>query len=385
MQVIAQGWLVLVLTDDPFVLGVVVAAQFVPLLLLGLFGGLIADRLPRRPTLIVTQALEMGLAMILFGLTASGTVTIWQIILLAAALGLVNAIDTPTRQSFGIEMVGRDDIANAVALNVSTFNIARVVGPAIAGLVIALTSIPVAFLINGLSYIAVIVALLMMRSDALLSPLPAPRQRGIHQIADNLTEGLEYVRRTPLVLMAVVILGFVSIFGINFMVLGPPLARDILHSDASGYGLLMSAFGIGALGSALAIAIYGPRTGMIAVAPVLLGLSLIGLSLSRSESLSLALMAVAGLGVVGTGATGNTTLQVAVPDRLRGRVMSVYLVVFDGTAPIGGLIMGAIASSAGVAVALWIGGGLSAIAGLVAAIWLGRIRRITTTIERPIV
>ena len=383
MQVIAQSWLVLELTGDPFLLGVVVAAQFGPILLLGLFGGLIADGLPKRRTLIVTQGLEMVLALVLFGLTITGEVTVWHVIVLAAALGLVNAIDTPTRQSFAIEMVGKNDVANAVALNVSTFNTARVLGPAIAGLVIASIGIPAVFLINGLSYLAVITALLIMRTDALQSSPSIARPAGIREVLENLVEGLGYVWHAPLLLLVVVLLGVVSIFGINFVVLGPPLARDILHADVSGYGLLMSAFGAGALVSAVGIAMFGSRPATMAVAAMSLGVCLIALSSSSWLPLSLVLMALAGFGVVGTGATGNMTLQLGAPDHLRGRVISVYVVVFDGTAPIGGLITGAIASSAGVATALWIGGGVCAIAGVVAAVCLSLIGRSPATSTGP--
>ena len=383
MQVIAQSWLVLELTGDPFLLGVVVAAQFGPILLVGLFGGLIADGLPKRRTLVVTQALEMALALVLFGLTISGAVTVWHVIVLAAALGLVNAVDTPTRQAFAIEMVGRNDVANAVALNVSTFNTARVLGPAIAGLVIASVGIPAVFLINGFTYLAVITALLIMNTDALQSSPSIARPANIREVLENLVEGLRYVWHAPLLLLVVVLLGVVSIFGINFVVLGPPLARDILHADVSGYGLLMSAFGAGALVSAVGIAMLGSRPGTMAVAATSLGVSLIALANSSFLPFSLVLMALAGFGVVGTGATGNMTLQLGAPDQLRGRVISVYVVVFDGTAPIGGLIIGAIASSAGVATALWIGGGVCTIAGLVAALFLGRIGRRPATSIGP--
>ncbi len=370
MQVIAQSWLVLILTGDPFLLGVVGAAQHGPLLLGGLFGGLIADALPKHRTIVVAQVLEMLLALALFALTASGVIEVWHILVLAVALGVVTAVEVPTRQAFAIEMVGREDVANAVALNVSTFNTARVIGPAIAGFVIAVSDVSVVFLINSLSYLVVVIALLVMRTEALLGPNPIPHQNGIRTALGDLVDGLNYVRHAPLVRLTLVTLGVVSIFGINLQVLGPFLARDVLQADASGYGLLMSAFGAGALAAAVGITVLGTRPVMIPIGAMLLGASLVVLAGSRFLPLSLGLLVLGGIGAIGMGATGNVTLQLQAPDRLRGRVMSVYVVVFDGTAPIGGLMMGAIASQAGVPVALAIGGGVSAGMGLLAAIWL---------------
>ena len=196
MQTVAQAWLVLQLTGDPFLLGLVAAMQFLPVMVLGLFGGLIADALPKRRTLIVTQVVQMMLAFVLFGLTATGAVEVWQIIMLALLLGVTNAVDMPTRQSFVVEMVGRSDVANAVALNSAVFNTARIVGPAIAGLTIGAFDISIAFLINGLSFLAVIVAYAMMRDDELASPPVISRPHTVREVGRTLAEGIRYVRRT---------------------------------------------------------------------------------------------------------------------------------------------------------------------------------------------
>ena len=225
MQTVAQGWLVLTLTNDPFALGIVTACQFLPVLLFGLFGGVIADALPKRQTLIVTQIVALILALTLGILVVTNLVQVWMIYLLAIGLGFVNAVEMPVRQSFVVEMVGRPDVANAVALNSATFNLARVVGPAVAGLVIGLIGIAACFFLNAASFLAVLVAYLLMRDSELL---PSPRiavPHSVRAIAAQLREGLGYVRRTPTVRLAIVTLGVVATAGMNFSVLVPVYAQ----------------------------------------------------------------------------------------------------------------------------------------------------------------
>ncbi len=374
MQSVAQSWLVLQLTGSPLMLGLVAAVQFLPVMLLGLFGGLIADGLPKRKTLIGTQTVQMTLAFVLFGLVITGTVAVWHIILLGLLLGLSNAIDMPTRQSFAVEMVGRDDVGNAVAMNSALFNAARILGPAVAGLVIGAFDISVAFFVNGVSFLAVIGAYALMRDEELRSPPLLDRPRTVAAVRDNLSEGLRYVRVTPLVLLPVLVVGLVSTFGMNFSVIIPALARDVLHTDAAGYGFLMSASGIGSLLAALGLAFMGrPRPGLIAAGALTLGLAEVGTGAIRSFPFAIGLMFLVGLGGIAMAATANTVIQLAVPDRLRGRVMSVYTTVFAGSTPIGGLLMGGLASRAGVDVSLLVSGGLCAVIGLAAAVWLRRI------------
>jgi MFS family permease len=375
MQSVAQSWLVLQLSGDPFLLGLVAAVQFVPVLVLGLFGGLIADVLPKRKTLIVTQAIQMMLAFVLFGLAASGIVEVWHIIVLAALLGITNAVDMPTRQAFAVEMVGREDVANAVALNSATFNAARILGPAIAGLTIGAFDISIAFLLNGLSFMAVIVAYSVMRDDELHSPPLILRPRSVGEVRTTLAEGLRYVWATPLVLLATAVIGLASTFGMNFNVIIPALAQDVLRTDAAGYGFLMAASGIGALVAALTIAFSRrSRPGLIAGGAALLGVAEIALALSGSFGVSLVLMFVVGLGAILMAATANTTIQLTVPDQLRGRTMSVYTTVFAGSTPFGGLLMGWIASRFGVDVSIAVGGIACAVIGVGAFAWLRRIR-----------
>jgi MFS family permease len=374
MQQVAQAWLVLQLTGDPFLLGLVAAMQFLPVMVLGLFGGLIADALPKRPTLIATQVVQMSLAFVLFGLTATGAVEVWHILALALLLGITNAVDMPTRQSFVVEMVGREDVANAVALNSAVFNGARIVGPAIAGLTIGAFDISVAFLLNGLSFIAVIVGYGMMRDEELDSPPVLSRPHTVREVGRTLAEGIRYVRRTDLVLLATVTVGLVSLFGMNFGVIIPALARDVLHTDATGYGFLMAASGIGSLIAALSIAFRGRSTpAIIARGALVLGLAEIAAAAIHVFPLALLAMAFVGFGAIGMAATANTVIQLAVPDELRGRVMSVYTTVFVGSSPIGGLLMGWIASRFGVEVSLAIGGVACAVLGLIAFWWLRRI------------
>jgi len=375
MQMVAQSWLVLQLTGDPFWLGVVAAAQFGPVLVLGLFGGVLADSLPKRKTLVVTQTTAMILAFILFGLTASHVVQVGHVVVLALCLGVVNSIDMPTRQAFAVEMVGRDDIGNAVALNSAVFNSARIVGPAVAGLTIGATDISVAFLANAISFLAVIAAYLRMDDTALSSPPRLARPATARGVLVNLGDGLRYVRTTPMVLLPLLVIGLVSTFGMNFSVVIPAVAQDILHVGAEGYGFLMAASGIGSFVVAMTIA-FGRRSrpALIGLGGVALGAAELLLAASGSFGISLLAMFVVGLGGIAMAATGNTTIQLNVPDQLRGRVMSVYTTVFAGSTPIGGFMAGSIASAFGVPLAVAVGGAGSLIAGVGGFLWYRRLR-----------
>ena len=280
---------------------------------------------------------------------------LWQVFALAIVMGIRNAVDFPTRQAFAVELVGREDIGNAVALNSAMFNGARVVGPAIAGIVIGAFGVSLAFLIDGLSFIAVLVALFVMdaskfRSSPRIGQLGSPRA-----VIANLAEGLSYVRRTGIVLLAMTIIGVVATFGINFNVVIPPLAEGTLGVGATGYGFLMAASGVGSLVAALLIAFGGTQPIRMLVGAFGLGAALVLMGLTTSYFFDLVLMFLAGAGAISMMTTANTTIQMAVPDALRGRVMSVYTTVFAGTNPVGGLTMGAIASNAGAQSAILFG------------------------------
>ncbi|MBA2721254.1 MAG: MFS transporter [Chloroflexi bacterium] len=374
MQQVAQGWLVLQLTHDPLWLGLVAVAQFGPVILFGLFGGVIADQLPKRQTLMATQTAAMLLAFILFGLTATGIVQVWHVMILGALLGIANAVDMPVRQAFAVEMVGRDDMANAVGLNAALFNASRILGPAAAGLLIGAFDISIAFLINGLSFLAVLASYFAMRDREMRPVAASPRPTSWAEVLANLAEGARYVRQTPRALLSVVIVGLAATFGMNFQVLVPPLADTVLNVGASGFGFLMAASGVGSTVAALWVAFKrrpGPRP--IALGAIALGLGLTVLSLSTSFPLSLAAMTISGAGAIAMAVSANATIQLAVPDQLRGRVMSVYTTAFAGSVPAGGLLMGAIASAWSVQLALLIGALVTTAIGVGGWFWLRRI------------
>ncbi len=376
MQAVAQGWLVLQLTNDPFWLGLVAVAQFGPVLAFGLFGGLIADQLPKRQTLIATQSVSLVLALALFALTATGVVEVWHVMILAALLGVANAVDMPTRQAFAVEMVGRDDMANAVGLNAAIFNGSRIVGPAVAGLLIGAFDISIAFLVNGLSYFAVVIGYFLMRDEDLRPVARIARPTSWRDVVENLAEGARYVRGTPLVLLAVTVVGLAATFGMNFQVLVPPLADDVLDVGASGFGFLMAASGVGSTIAALWVA-FSRRIGPapIVFGAILLGLGSVVLAVSTSFAVSLVAMFLAGMGAIAMAVTANTTIQASVPDQLRGRVMSVYTTVFAGSVPVGGLFAGFMASRWGVPTAFMAGAILTLAVGAASLVWLRRIRK----------
>ncbi len=369
MTAVAQSWLVLQLTGNPFDLGLIGVFQFTPVLILGLFGGLIADALPKRSTIYATQIVAMIVSFTLFALAATHTVQLWHVFLLAVVMGVRNAVDMPTRQAFAVELVGREDIGNAVALNSAMFNGARIVGPAVAGITIGAFGVAPAFLIDGVSFLAVLIALFAMDADAFRAGPRLERPASVGAVAANLAEGLTYVRRTGVVFLAVVVVGVVATFGINFSVVIPPLAAMTLGVGAVGYGFLMAASGAGSLVAALVIAFRGTRPSRMLLGALVLGGAEMVIGGSGSYPADLALMFLAGAGAITMMATANTTMQLAVPDALRGRVMSVYTTVFAGTSPVGGLTMGAIASNFSAATALFVGGFVSFVAGLAGVVW----------------
>ncbi len=353
MQQVAQAWLVLLLTKDPIWLGIVAAAQFIPVMILGLFAGVAADAMPKRRVMLWTQAVMMILAALLAALVISGLIQVWMILVLALLLGIANAIDMPVRQSFTVELVGREDI-----------------GPAAAGLAIGAFGVAIAFVINAFSFLAVIVGLWLMDERELKLPTRFARPDSARAVVRNLKEGLHYVRGTPVVLLAVVTVGIVATVGMNFGVLIPAFAQHVLGSGASGFGFLMAASGVGSLLAALWLVFGGrPRPFRLASGTLILGVSSVGLAVTQVFAVALVLMVAIGFGSILMAATGNTTIQTAVPDHLRGRVMSVYTTVFSASVPIGGLAMGAVASVLGTPVAIAIGGVLTVAIGLAALAW----------------
>lgn len=367
MQATGQAWLVLQLTKSAWALGIVGALQFLPVLLLSLFGGVLADRVPKRTVVLFTQSFALLQAAILWLLVTTGTVQLWHIFLLAILLGITNSIDMPTRQAFVVEMVGREDLPNAVALNSSMFNIARIIGPGLAGLIIAWLGIAPLFLLNALSFIPVIIGLAMIDVKQLHAMIPPVVQQANTAKASTLKsirEGLAYIRQKPSVFLIIVVVGIISLFGINFNVILPLFATAVLNAGPAGFGFISSAFGAGSLLSALWLAWTNkkPDISFILVASIVFCILEIVFALSHWYQLSLVLIACVGFSQIAFTAIANTTLQTVTPDHLRGRIMSVYMLVFNGSIPLGNLFTGGLVSLFGAPVALIAGGALSLVA-----------------------
>ncbi len=353
MQSVAMPWLALELTHSGLLVGLVLAAQFTPVLLGGPFGGLVADRYRKRNVLLVTQSLFTIPSFVLFAVSATGHAQYWMVIAAAFATGTINLFDVPSRQAFVIEMVGRQDLMNAIALNSSVFNASAVIGPAIAGLVIAAVGVPICFLANSVSYLAAIIALLLMRD------LPqVAAQRYEQPLLRRVAEGAVYARREPVVGMLLIAVAVFSLFAMNRLTLIPLFAEQVLHVGAHGFGFLLASMGLGALVGALTLAFSStlgadPRRqfwmAMIWVA------ALLEFSISRVFVLSMATLFVAGYCQISFVATANNRIQTLTPDHLRGRVMSLYAQALMGVGPIGSTQAGALATLFGAPWAMAIG------------------------------
>lgn len=342
MQTVAQAWLVLELTGSSLKLGIVVSLQFLPMLFLSFFTGPFLDYFDKRRIILWAQFVLMLLAFVLAALTWTGAVQYWHVLILAALLGVVNTIDMPARQSFIVEMVGKEDLMNAIALNSSIFNAARAFGPAAAGMLISGLGTAACFFLNGLSYLAVIAGLLMIRM-----PPAAPREAPSYNIIVDIAEALRYIRATPAVFVTILLVSTVSIFGTNFNVLVPVFARMELHRDAAAFGFLMSSFGIGALAGATTLAFlsrWEPRPAFLFGGGLALSFFLMLIGLQHSYFLTAVLLAFSGWSMVTFFGMANTTVQLNTEDRLRGRVMSIYTLSFGGLTPFGSLFAGSLAN-----------------------------------------
>jgi MFS family permease len=352
MQNIAQAWLVYRITGSSFLLGAVGFAGQFPVFLVAPLGGIVADRHNRHRVVIGTQIASMILALILAVLTLAGVVRVWEIFVLAALLGVVNAFDIPGRQSFIVDMVGREHLMNAIALNSSMFNAARIIGPAIAGILVAKIGEGWCFFANGISYVAVIVGLLMMR---------VPKPKYLAQTAspfEHIVEGFRFVRHTAPIWVLLLLLGLVSLVAMPYTVLMPLFADRVLHGGARALGILMGATGVGALLGALTLASRSGVRGLgrwVAIACGGFGLSLVLFSFSRVFWLSAALLLPVGFCMMLQMSSSNTLIQAMVPDRLRGRVMAVYSMMFMGMGPLGALLGGALADRLGAPVTVAMG------------------------------
>lgn len=336
LQMVAQGWLVFDITRSAFWVGAVAAALMAPSLLLSLWGGALVDRFSKKHILIFTQAAAMVLALILGVLTVTHVVTVGEITLLAALLGVVTAIDAPARQAFVAELVGKRLMASAIALNSGAFNASRVVGPAIAGLLITLTGVGVAFLLNAVSYIAVIIALFAIQP--LPRPLPAHEE-----IWKSIRDGVRYSFTHPVIASLLIFTAMVSIFGWSFTPMLPVIAKTVFHVEASGLGQLYAASGLGAVTATILISAFSNRfrpSVFIIGGNLLFGVALLLFSMTSQIEWGLVWLFFSGLGLLFQMAMTNTTIQSLVADRMRGRVMSLYVLMFLGFSPIGSILIG---------------------------------------------
>jgi len=344
IQSVAQQWLVLQLTHSAFKLGLVTAIQFTPLLVLALIGGAIADRVDKRKLLVITQVVSMLLALGLGTLVKTGAVQYWHVLVFAGLLGIVNAFYTPARQAFVPELVDRDILMNAVALNSAIFNGARVVGPAIGGLLIATVGLSLNFYLNSLSYVAVIIGLLVLHTR------PAVTERPRESLLSNVREGLSYVRATPVVYTILALIGVTSLFALNFTTLVPVFAQKVLHVGSSGFGFLLASMGVGSLAGSITIAFLNRRD--LARRFIYLGatafcIAEILFALSHVYALCVALLMVVGVSQTLFTTTANTRILSLTPSHLQGRVMSLYSLMFLGMTPFGSFLSGVVAERYG--------------------------------------
>jgi MFS family permease len=378
MQSVAQGWLMHRLTSSAFMLGLLGFVQFLPVLGLSVWAGALADRVDKRRLLLITQSGSLVLAIVLAIVAGTGAVTAWMLLVLAFVFGILNAFDLPARQSFLAELVAKEDLSNAIALNSAAFNVARIAGPALAGILVAVAGEAVCFWANAVTYGAVLASLARIQ----VAPRAAPEGSARAAIA----EGLRYVLATVPLRNLLILLGVTAGLGFQYMVLLPVYAREILHIGAEGYGLMVSAFGLGSLLAAASMTRQLSRWDLRRNLLIGLSASAVGMALfawSRSLPLTLAMGFLAGFGLILYVASTNTLLQITTEDRFRGRVMSFYTLMFIGTAPLGSLLAGSVAQRFGAPVATtlcaaFLGGG---------AVWVTwRLRALAAReAERPTV
>jgi MFS family permease len=353
MQTIGQAWLVLKLKNSPFLLGVIGAAQYTPILILSVFAGSIVDRFPKRQIIIITQITMMCLAFTFWILTATNVITYWQILLIALLLGLATSLDVPARQAFMIHLVGKDSLMNAIALNSTTFNLARLIGPAIAGILIARVGIASTFLFNGISFIPVIAGLFFIDVDGYTG------MSNHKNILEDAKEGLSYIKNNRLVFNVVMLMLIVSLFAINFNVVIPIYSKYVFHSSPEIFGFLMSSLGVGSIIGAIIVAFrstHKPEPVFLVIGAIILSAFQMLIAFVSNFYLAVLVLFLIGFGSIIFTALTNTTIQLNTPDELKGRTMSIYSFVFMGITPIGNLLIGGIASIIGVKAAIFIGG-----------------------------
>lgn len=338
MQNIAQPWLAYSLTNSPFLLGLIGILQFTPMLILSLFAGVIIDRFSKKKILIFTQSASLIITLLLAILVWTGKIQYWHILIMATALGIVNTIDMPSRQAMVIELVGKEDLMNGIALNSMAFNLARIIGPAIAGLVMGYAGIAVCFFVNSISFAAVVITLFFIK----LRPVERKPKNNTNVVAE-IKDALTYIYHKKILLYTVVVLAIVGTFGPNFNVLVPVFAKEILKQDEAGFGILMSCMGLGSFLGAMFIATLsksGPKKIVIYIVPLIVGMALMITGYTNSYLFTGILLAITGFFFIVFISSANSTLQLNASDEYRGRVMSVYTLVFSGTTPLGNLYAG---------------------------------------------
>ena len=356
MQNVAQAWFIVVLTHSPVAVGLLAACQFGPYMLFGLFGGAFADRFDQRRLMIVTQSAFTLTAASLAGLALSGHAAAWEVFVVAAINGMVTVFDTPARQAFTVQMVGRDELPNAIALNSSLFNASRIIGPAIAGALIAVAGVGICFLLNSVSYLALIAALLLMRVSELH---PVNRDTKVQSVLRGSFEGVRFAWQTPLLRTVLLMMLLISTIGINFNVLLPVLTSQTLDAGPQIFGVISAAFGAGALGGALFAASLGRASARALLAgAAVFSVAELALSPLRAAWAVAVVLVVLGFAFSLYSSQSNASLQLNIPDRLRGRVMGIYGYVFFGTAPLGGLLAGWLAQAGGTELAFIVAGGV---------------------------
>ncbi|TFG82872.1 MAG: MFS transporter [Erysipelotrichales bacterium] len=362
MQNIGQTWLVLQITHSALKLSAVTMMQFLPMMIFSLFAGTLIDRFPKRNVLIFTQTSMMVLAVILATLAYFNVVEYWHILVLALLLGIVNTLDMPTRHSYFIELVGRKDLMNAIALNSGIFNLARVVGPAIAGILIGLVGIPICFYLNALSFVAVLIGLFMIKTTE-VQALP-PKIESIHQVVNDIKDGLKYIRHTNIILIPLILIFVISLFAMNYSVLIPLFASQTLSQDAAGYGFIMTCMGLGSFVGAMVIAARsqsGPKFNYMVAGALATCLFMAILGLEHTYLIACITVFIIGLSSIVFTALANSIIQLNAADHMRGRVMSVYTLVFLGVTPIGSLATGGLIEIIGISNTMVISGVVSAV------------------------
>ena len=351
MHSAAQGWLVFELTNSPFYLGLTSTASTLPILLFTLLGGVVADRMSKKTIIMTTQIVLMVIALIMATIVSAGVVKVWHVLIIAFLIGSVHAFEIPARQSFFIEMVGRENLLNAIALNSAAFHAARMAGPAVAGVIMGIWSIAACFYINTLSFIAAIVALIKMRFRPEDEKRPA-QKKGLYK---EFAEGVKYIFSNQKVFTLILSVGIISFFGFPYITFLPVYAKEILKTGATGLGILMGCAGAGAFTGAIILAFRGDFSGkglLLILSGIVFSLALLVFSISMTIWLSYLMLFLVGLGAINQIATANSLLQLNVPDELRGRIMSSFTTVFLGMSTIGNFTVGSYAALVGTKTAL---------------------------------